>query len=48
MTRTEVDEKSYHLLAPVLGRKKARSLCDAVWALEKVSDVRRLRPLLRP
>ena len=48
MTRAEVDEKSYHLMAPVLGKKKARALCDAVWALEKVSDVRKLRPLLRP
>jgi len=48
MTRAEVDEKSYHLMAPVLGRKKARALCDAVWALDRLSDVRKLRPLLRP
>jgi len=48
MTRTEVDEKSYHLLAPVLGKKKARALCDAVWAIDKLADVRKLRPLLRP
>lgn len=48
MTRAEVDEKSYHLLVPVLGKKKARALCDAVWALDKLADVRRLRPLLRP
>jgi len=47
MTRAEVDEKSYHLVAPVLGRKKARALCDAVWNLEKLRDVRKLRPLLR-
>lgn len=48
MTRAEVDEKSYHLLAPVLGKKKARRLCDAIWALDKLADVRKLRPLLRP
>ena len=47
MTRADVDEKSYHLLAPVLGKNKARALCDTVWNLEKLSDVRKLRPLLR-
>ena len=47
MTRAEVDEKAYHLLAPILGKKRARGLCDAVWSLEKVKDMRALRPLLR-
>jgi len=47
MTRAEVDEKSYELMAPVIGKVRARKLCDAVWKLEKVSDVRVLRPLLR-
>ena len=47
MTRAEVDEKSYDLMAPVIGKARARRLCDAVWKLEKVHDVRRLRPLLR-
>jgi len=47
MTRAEVDEKSYALMAPVIGRARARKLCDAVWQLEKVRDVRGLRPLLR-
>jgi 2-methylcitrate dehydratase PrpD len=47
MTRDEVDEKGYHLMAPVLGRARARRLCDAVWSLEKVRDLRALRPLLR-
>jgi len=47
MTRPEVDEKAYHLLAPVLGKARARRLCDAVWALERVSNMRNLRPLLR-
>jgi 2-methylcitrate dehydratase PrpD len=47
MTRAEVDEKSLHLLAPILGKTRARRLCDAVWGLEKVGDLRTLRPLLQ-
>jgi hypothetical protein len=47
MTRAEVDAKSHDLLAPVLGKARARKLCDAVWSIEKLSDVRRLRPLLQ-
>ena len=46
MTRAQVDEKCYHLMAPVLGKTRARKLCDAVWALESINDVRSLRPLL--
>ena len=46
MTRKEVDFKSYDLLAPVLGAARARKLCDAVWSLEKIKDVRKLRALL--
>lgn len=47
MTHEEVDEKCYHLMAPILGRKRARALCDSVWSIEKIKDVRTLRPLLR-
>jgi 2-methylcitrate dehydratase PrpD len=47
MTRAEVDAKSYALIAPVTGRSRARKLCDLIWRLEKVKDVRALRPLLR-
>ena len=47
MTRAEVDEKSFDLMAPVIGKARARKLCDGVWNLEKVLDVRSLRPLLR-
>jgi 2-methylcitrate dehydratase PrpD len=47
MTRAEVDEKSYDLMAPVLGKARARKLCNAVWKLEKVRDLRALRPLFR-
>jgi hypothetical protein len=47
MTRAEVDAKSYDLIAPVIGRSRARKLCDAVWQLERVADLRKLRPLLQ-
>jgi 2-methylcitrate dehydratase PrpD len=46
MTRAEVDAKSYDLMLPVLGRGRARKLCDAVWQLDGMDDVRKLRPLL--
>jgi 2-methylcitrate dehydratase PrpD len=46
MPRAEVDEKCYHLMAPILGAKRARALCDAVWNVPALKDVRRLRPLL--
>jgi 2-methylcitrate dehydratase PrpD len=46
MTRAEVDAKSYDLLAPVSGKARARKLCDAVWNLERMKNVRELRPLL--
>ena len=46
MTRAEVDAKAYDLIAPVTGKPRARKLCDAVWKLEGLKDVRKLRPLL--
>ena len=46
MTREEVYEKCFPLLAPVLGKSRARRLIDTVWQLERVSNVRSLRPLL--
>ena len=47
MTRPEVDEKCYDLIAPVLGARRGRGLCDAIRAPDKLDDVRKLRPLLR-
>ena len=47
MTRAEVDVKSYDLIAPVSGRARARKLCDAIWQLDRLADVRKLRPLLQ-
>src|SRR5688572_5726580 len=46
MTRDEVDFKSFDLLAPVLGKDRARTLCDTIWNLEKLTDARKLRPLI--
>lgn len=47
LTREEVDVKSFDLMAPVLGKRRARMLIDSVWNIEKVSNTRRLRPLLQ-
>jgi len=47
MTRAEVDAKGYDLMAPVLGRDRARKLCDAIWNLDRLKDVRNLRTLLK-
>ena len=47
MTRAEVDEKCYHLMAPILGPARARKLCDAVWKIEIISNVSKLRTLLK-
>lgn len=46
MTRAEVAEKALDLMSPVLGITRARHLCDAIWRLGAVRDVRALRPLL--
>jgi 2-methylcitrate dehydratase PrpD len=47
MTREEVGEKAFDLCAPVLGKKRARELVEAVWRIEKVGNVRSLRHLLQ-
>ena len=46
MSRDEVETKALDLLAPVLGNMRARDLVKRVWAIERVADVRELRPLL--
>ena len=47
MTRDEVDAKAYDLISPVFGRTRARRLCDAVWALERMANIAKLRTLLK-
>jgi len=48
MSSDEVAAKSRDLLVPVIGSRRAERLIEAVWSIERVSDVRTLRPLLRP
>jgi 2-methylcitrate dehydratase PrpD len=47
MSRAEVDAKGYDLIAPVIGKLRARRLCDSIWSLEGVKDIRKLRPFLQ-
>jgi 2-methylcitrate dehydratase PrpD len=47
MSRAEVIEKARDLIAPVLGRETSERLIETVFAIESVSDVRALRPLLQ-
>jgi 2-methylcitrate dehydratase PrpD len=47
MSRTEVIEKARDLTAPILGREKSDRLIETVFAIETVTDVRSLRPLLQ-
>lgn len=47
MTRDDVDAKVMDLVQPVLGRQRARVLCNSIWDIEKVCDVTELRRLLQ-
>ena len=47
MSRTEVMEKARDLIAPILGREKSERLIDTVYAIETVTDIRNLQPLLQ-
>jgi len=44
MTRDEVGEKALQLVTPVLGKKRADGLVAAIWGLERMTNVRALRP----
>ena len=46
MTRKEVEVKCQDLFQDVLGKERAASLIETVWALEKVKSMRELRSLL--
>ena len=48
MTREEVVAKCRDLIAPVLGQARTTGLIDTVFELERVDDIRQLRPLLQP
>jgi 2-methylcitrate dehydratase PrpD len=47
MSRAEVIDKARDLTAPVLGRETSMRLIETVYAIEAVTDIRNLRPLLR-
>jgi 2-methylcitrate dehydratase PrpD len=47
MSRQEVEDKGLALMTPPLGAKRARAVCKAIWQIEKVQDLRELRPLLQ-
>jgi 2-methylcitrate dehydratase PrpD len=48
MTREEVALKALELMAPVLGADRSTKLVEQVVNLERVANVRMLRPLLQP
>ena len=47
MARAEVVDKARDLIAPILGGDTTTRLIDTVYAIEKLADVRSLRPLLQ-
>lgn len=47
MPRDEVAAKSRDLVTPVLGAATCRKLIDTVFGLEKVKNIRELRPCLQ-
>jgi 2-methylcitrate dehydratase PrpD len=47
MTRDEIVTKATELITPILGTTKCSSLIESVFHLERVSDIRELRPLLQ-
>jgi hypothetical protein len=46
MTRKEVEVKCQDLFQDVLGKERAASLIERVWALDRVKSMREVRPLL--
>ena len=47
MSRAEVIDKCKDLIAPVLGSETSTRLIETVFAIETMTDIRRLRPLLQ-
>jgi 2-methylcitrate dehydratase PrpD len=46
MTRNKVDEKYLNLASPILGKERTRKLAERIWNLEKIGNIRKIRPLL--
>jgi 2-methylcitrate dehydratase PrpD len=47
MSRAEVIDKARDLTVPILGRETSERLIETLFAIEAVTDVRKLRPLLQ-
>jgi 2-methylcitrate dehydratase PrpD len=47
MSRAEVIDKARDLITGILGRETSERLIDTVYGIEKVADIRTLRPLLQ-
>ncbi|MGE5526940.1 MAG: MmgE/PrpD family protein [Rhodospirillaceae bacterium] len=45
LTRAEEEEKALDLLQPVLGKARSRTLLDALWNIDRVDNVQKLRKL---
>ena len=45
LTRPELEEKAYALMAPTLGKKRSGELIAALYGIDRVKDVRALRKL---
>lgn len=45
LTRAEEEEKALDLLQPVLGKAKSRTLLDALWNVDRLDNVQKLRKL---
>ncbi|HEY8539451.1 MAG TPA: hypothetical protein VIL28_11340, partial [Steroidobacteraceae bacterium] len=40
--RKDVEEKALELMSPHLGATRAREICDTVWSIERVQNVREI------
>jgi 2-methylcitrate dehydratase PrpD len=47
MTREEVTQKCRDLVEPVLGKESCATLIEKIFGLEKIKDIRELRPVLQ-
>jgi len=45
LTRAEEEEKALDLIVPVLGKRRSRALRDALWNIDRLDNVRKLRRL---
>jgi 2-methylcitrate dehydratase PrpD len=47
MDRADIAAKAQDLILPIIGAARADALVDSIWNIERVDDVRALRPLLQ-